>query len=359
MFLLSGPNTKTVQLRNSGLRIDAMLNLLDEILSPFAEPIHTGEGSGRRLDNLRRLLEIGADFGVLLFGQPCGWELNWAVRPSDEVQGELEVLNNGLAHSSKASELVTNTGNAQYPPLHNGSEPEPEPPKRRRRKRLGRSQSMKEKRSREQPQGRFYPPSAWRSQNFDTTVEEKSGATLQRTITGGSDTQHLHQHRSHPSYPHYDQSLSLRSQSESDFSPAPHQDWGLPGGKHNVSTAQNEMRTNDPNYRKDENKDKPPPTLPKDVNATELQLNEPPLRLQERPGTRSGETQQETSFLDGPEETRFKLEPASAAPGRQTAKPMTYFPALLKTRDEYGCKLSQHIVVSEPVVDRSFLTHYY
>lgn len=336
-----------------------MLNSLDEILSPFAEPIHTGEGSGRRLDNLRRLLEIGADFGVLLFGQPCGWELNWAVRPSDETQRECEALSNGLAQSSKTSELVTNTGNAQYPPLNNGSEPESDPQKRRRRKRLGRSQSMKEKKSREQPQGKYYPPSAWRSQNFDATVEEKSGATLQRTITGGSDTQHLHQHRSHPSNPHYNQSLSLRSQSESDFSPTPDQDWGLPGSKHNVSTAQNEMGTNDPNYRKDEIKDKPPPTLPKDVHAIEPQLNELPVRFQGRPGTRSGETQQEASFLDGPEETRFKPDLASAPPRTQIAKPMTYFPALLKTRDEYGCKLSQHIVVSEPVVDRSFLTHYY
>ena len=358
MFLLSGPKTKTVQLRNSGLRIDAMLNLLDEILSPFAETVHTGEGSGRRLDNLRRLLEIGTEFGVLLFGQPCGWELDWAVRPSDETQRDLEVLNNGLAHSSKASELVTNIGNTQYPPLHNGLEPEPDPPKRRRRRRLGRSQSMKEKKSREQPQGKFYPPSTWRSQNFDTFVEEKSGASLQRTITGGTDTQHRHQHRLHPSHPHYDQSLSLRSQSESNFSPASHQDWVPPGSKHNVPTTQNEMGSNDQNYRKDEIKDKPPPTLPKDVNAIELQLNEPPLRLQEHPGTRSRETQQETSFLDGPE-TNFTPEPASTAPRRQTAKPITYFPALLKTRDEYGCKLSQHIVVSEPVVDRSFLTHYY
>jgi hypothetical protein len=50
------------------------------------------------------------------------------------------------------------------------------------------------------------------------------------------------------------------------------------------------------------------------------------------------------------------MEPPLAAPTSQTGRPIIYFPALVKIKDEYRCELSQPIMVSEPVVDRSFLT---
>lgn len=256
-----------------------MLTSLDEILGPFAEPAHTDDGNERRLENLRRLLQMGADFGVLLFGQPCGWELNWTVRSSDEADRELEILHSGQTHSSKVPEQVAITASSQYQPLRNEPEPQPAPPRQKRRRRLGRSQSMKEKESREQPQRQQCPPS------------------------------------------------SLQSQIE----------------------------TRGPHSCKGEIEDEALPTSPKDDTAAELRPNEHLAKLPERPQTRSRETRSEKSFLDGPEESRFTAEPPLAAPTNQTARPIIYFPALVKIKDEYGCKLPQPIMVSEPVVDRSFL----
>jgi len=366
VFLLSGPKSKTVQLRNAGLRIEAMLMSLDEILSPFAEPVHTGDGNERRLENLRRLLEIGADFGVLLFGQPCGWELNWTVRPSDEAHRELEILHSGQLHSSKIAEQVTNAASSQYQPLHNEPEPQPVQPQRKRRRRLGRSHSLKKKESQEQPHGQRCPPSSLQTQ-IERPMEENIGAALHPTITGESDIQRLHKQRQHPSDPYHqqfhhqrstkqgEQSLSLRPRSDSDFPRIHYQESLHHGNKQNVPTTQKEIETPDPHSCKDEIEDKALPTFPKDNAAVKLEPNEHLAKLPERPQTRSRETRPEESFLDGSEESRVTTEQPLAAPTSQTGRPIIYFPALVKIKDEYGCKLSQPIMVLEPVVDRSFL----
>jgi hypothetical protein len=347
-----------------------MLTSLDEILGPFAEPVHTGDGNGRRLENLRRLLQMGADFGALLFGQPCGWELNWTLRSSDEADRELEILHSGQTHSSKVPEQVTIAASSQYQPLHNEPEHQPAPPRKKRRRRLGRSQSMKEKEPREQSQRQQCPPSPLKSQ-IERPMEEEIGAALHPTVTSESDIQHLHQQRQHPSDPYHqqshhprstkqegDQALSLRprSQSDSGFSRIHYQESLHHGKKQNVPITQKEIETRDLHSCKDEIEDKALPTSPKDHAAVELEPNEHLAQLPECPQTRSRETRPEESFLDGPEESRFTAEPPLAAPTSQTGRPIIYFPALVKIKDEYGCKLSQPIMVSEPVVDRSFLT---
>jgi hypothetical protein len=347
MFLLSNPKSKAaVQLRNSNLRIEAMLDSLDEILSPFAEPEHSGEDSGRRVENLRRILEMGAEFGVLLFGQPCGWELSWTVRPSDENIPKIEVVEKGVfLQSSNVPEKVLDPEDEQSPAKQIDSDPQSHPPKRKRRNRLGRSQSTKEKstkKAREQSHGKIYPPSTWETQNIDSYI-------LQNTTTGGSYVQNLHQQRLQPSQSNHRPPLSLRSRSESDFSATNHQGSSLPG------TIQNGVKTHDPHSRNYRVEDEAPAPLPKDGNLVTVQPNDYSARLPERPNTRSGESHPETSFLYGPEES---TETSLPDPPKLTGKPIMYFPALLKIKDEYGCNLSQWIVVSEPAVDRTYLTHY-
>lgn len=349
MFLLSNPKSKEVQLPNSNLRIEAMLNSLDEILSPFAEPAHSGEGSGRRVDNLWRILEMGAEFGVLLFGQPCGWELSWIVRPSDENIPRLGVVERGgLPQRSNVPEQAIDPYNARSPSMQNEPDPQSDPPKRKRRKRLGRSQSVKEKstkKSGEQSHGKSYPPTTWTTRNIDNYF-------LQRTTTGGSYVQNLHQQQLEHSQSNNRPSLSLRSRSESNFSPAYQQGLSLTG------MTQNGVEIHDHHLRKDDVEGEAPAPLSKDGDFVIVPPNNHSARLPERPITRSRESHPETSFLYGPEESRPATEPPPPDPPKPTGKPIIYFPALLKTKDEYGCNLSQWIVVSEPAVDRSFLTFY-
>lgn len=139
--------------------IEAMLQSLDEVLGTFAQLENTGEDNARRLDNLRRLLEIAADFRALLFGQPCGWELGWTMRMPDETSIEMVNAARGQPNNSKVSEQVANTPGTQYGPFRNDCKPQPASlPQRRRRKRLGRTHSTKEGKTREYPhQDRQHP----------------------------------------------------------------------------------------------------------------------------------------------------------------------------------------------------------
>ncbi|KAI9641159.1 hypothetical protein NHQ30_010589 [Ciborinia camelliae] len=58
------------------------LTNLDAVLGLFAK-----KGSDYRFENLNTVIQIGEEFGVLLFCQSFVWEFNWSLAPEDEYLG--------------------------------------------------------------------------------------------------------------------------------------------------------------------------------------------------------------------------------------------------------------------------------
>jgi hypothetical protein len=386
-----------------------MVGWLDEILCIFAEPEHVGEGSTRRLGNLRSIVTVATEIGVLLFGQPCGWELDWTIRPTNDTY---EMTVNGANRpQSRLSQQNPSADSVQSPISYEDVQPEtPKEPRKRRRRfqDLVRSQSSKGKeRERDKiRKDKDRPPltaSVLRYAPPQSTGESKAG--LYRTRTGEIQSQYKGPQLEHSlsRYQQYEdrqlaeqqgnKGLAQRSRSEPHFTLI-----------HSHGSIQ---------YRNTfENANLPKETIThgtedsfsfkagvEDTVSSATRngygdvLQSGQSRLPKSPGYSTYNHAQE-SFFDAPEYKTFI--PDSQAPnypGRQLelsrfvteqkhltqtrrslersrpipelngpvrpSRPIIYFPALLKVGDEYGCRMTQPLLVLEPMVDRACLTPWY
>ncbi|KUJ24056.1 uncharacterized protein LY89DRAFT_10482 [Mollisia scopiformis] len=374
LYLLTGAQDRTVQLHNTTLRINLMVDSLDEILCPFAEPDHIGVGGGRRLGNLRSIVTAATDIGVLLFGQPCGWELNWKRRPTNDMHGANMTPNGLYQINSQVSQQQSNALTVRSSTSHSDVLPQlpPEQRKRRRRLQIGRSHSTKEK-ERDKPEksrkDRDRPPvtaSIMRlSAQQDGAYSE--GAPMYRTRTGETPNQY----DGSQNYQGYDRqqlaeqegfrSLTQRSRSEPHFTPIFQQEATQHRNINANSSPLREIEINGTNEIFISNagvEDSVPSTIPS--NKYDNSLQTPQIIPGERPDPPPKHIGAQESFLDGPDQSRFRRESRTTiVPPNQPSRPIIYFPALIKVNDEYGCKLPEPLLVLEPMIDRSFVTPWY
>lgn len=366
-----------------------MVTSLDEILGVFAEPEHAGDGSIKRLGNLRSIVSVATDIGVLLFGQPCGWKLDWKMRPTKDTY-ELPTRN-GYEPQSRQSQLPKPIGPDKTTSFESLDSETPKQPRKRikRFQQLVRSQSHKEK-ERERDRNRRdkdRPPLTASVMRFafPQGVEQEPG--LHRVRTGESQNK-ITQHPK-PHYQEYDdgrsiKSLTQRSRSEPYFMPIYHQESTHYDSIHENASPirEREQDASDSYSFKAGVEDIVSSTSRRDHLDETLQTLQ--KRLPERPRDNSTHSHaQELSFDDSrqkksvpvsstqhsgraQEQSRFVLEQSSRTVDHanltakqapiELSRPITYFPALLKTGDEYGCRMAEPLLVLEPLVDKTFLT---
>lgn len=343
-----------------------MLSSLDEILGPFAEPGRNGAGNAKRLNNLRVIVQKATDIAVLLFGQPCGWQFDWTLRPTNEVEELLERTNgNQQIHSHNLQPVRDGsiTANARTQSSLSDAQPQPPSPEKKKRRRIGRSSSTKAKDApRQEPRKDKYPPMTPIRLPEPKPREEIDEGILYRIATGGTENLHIggqnrhspqshyHEYHGRPSMEERTQSYTQRSRSHPEFAPSYHQETMQHRYTHDKANVRREPATNDSfSFEEGHNGVAPPDPL-KDNHED---------GLQPRPETRSKQVGPQESFLEGPEESRFRREQQAMVLQGRPSRPIVCFPALLKVRDEFGCQLPEPLLVSEPVVDRSFLTAWY
>ncbi|KAE8447601.1 hypothetical protein EG329_010572 [Mollisiaceae sp. DMI_Dod_QoI] len=364
-YLLSSSQSKTVQLQHTGFRIERMLSSLDEILSPFADSDQSGIGSGRRLNNLRAIIQKATDIGVLLFGQPCGWDLDWTLRPTNDEQELVESPNSNHPMPQLSQQTSNAAQGRTQTSLSDGQTQIPQQEKKKRR-RLGRSHSVRTKDiPREEMRRDRHPPTTplrLPVQRPSEVMVSEEGA-LFRTITGGTENQNttkqhghspqLHSHQSHDR-PSMEQertrSYAQRSKSEPEFARIHQQETMHHRNAYDVSNNQRVTKTSDSYSFQEDMEEITPSPKSKDnyVNGVQQQLV-----------ARTRQTGSYGLILDGPEQSRFERESQTMVDPRKPSRPIICFPALLKVRDEYGCQLPEPLLVLEPVVDKSFLTAWY
>ncbi|KAF8856971.1 hypothetical protein BDZ45DRAFT_675090 [Acephala macrosclerotiorum] len=366
LYLLSGPESKTVQLQHTSYRIEMMLGSLDEILSPFAESDRGGAGNVKRLSNLRAIIQKATDIAVLLFGQPCGWQFDWTLRPVNEIEELIERPNGHHqpnSHNSQPAQQGSIVVSARTQSSLSDLQPRPPSPEKKRRRRLGRSHSTKAKDvPRQEPRKDKYPPMTPIRLPELKAGEEIDEGVLYRTTTGGTDAQHKGGDQRHYPHSHYNeyhgrpsmeertQSYTQRSRSHPEFAPIYQQETIQHRNAHDKSNIRREPETSDSFSFKEGHEGVAPPAPLKDTQDD---------GLQQRPQTRSRQIEPQESFLDGPQQSRFKRETPVMIPSSRSSRPIICFPALLKVRDEYGCQLPEPLLVSEAVVDNSVLTAWY
>lgn len=365
LYLLSGPESKTVQLQHTSYRIEMMLGSLDEILSPFAELDRSGAGNLKRLNNLRAIIQKATDIAVLLFGQPCGWQLDWTLRPINEVEELIERPNShhqANSHNSPSTQQVSIAVSARTQSSLSDVQPRPPSPEKKRRRRLGRSHSTKAKDvPRQETRKEKYPPMTPIRLPEQKASEETDERVLYRTATGGTEHQHqggqqrhypqsyYHEYHGRPSMEERTQSYTQRSRSNPEFAPIYQQEVMQHRNARDKSNIRREPETSDSfSFEGHEGVATPAPLTDNHDDS-----------LQQRPQTQSRQIEPQESFLDGLERSRFKREPQVIVPSSRPSRPIICFPALLKVRDEYGCQLPEPLLVSEAVVDNSVLTAWY
>lgn len=384
-----------------------MVGWLDDILCVFAEPEHVGEGSKRRLGNLRSIVTLATEIGVLLFGQPCGWELDWTVRPTN---GSYEMPMNGVHRPlSRQSQQQPSAASPQSPTSFEDAQPEtPKEPRKRRRRlqELVRSHSSKGKeRERDKiRKDKDRPPltaSVLRFAPPQSTAESEAG--LYRTRTGERQSQYMGPQLEQPHYQqhedrrlaelHGNRGLTQRSRSEPHFTPVhPHESIQYRNTFENAKLPKETMtHDTEDSFSFEAGVGDAVSSTRNGYVGDALQGGQ--SRLPKSPGHSTHDYAQE-SFFDAPEyrtsipdsqapnhpgrpleQSRFVPERKHSTKPRQSmehtrpipelkapvrpSRPIIYFPALLKVGDEYGCRMTQPLLVLEPVVDRACLTAWY
>lgn len=342
-FLLAGPTNKPREMQDSKARIDKLATSLDSILYIFAEDPR-GKENENRLHELRALLKTGADFGLLLFAQPCVWEMDWSIRPLGEAPDTTK-------HTTKPQQ--SSQGSLQRPNLANGRQ-ESERGEQQQRQNLQRFQGNQGN------QGKISVLDRPRSMAENEIYEahrSKDHSRRNSTQLGRRSSVRSQ----HPDAPHgtnrtkwYHESTPKGQFDSDDSTPSKVSNQGY--GK-DYKTKPRHDDVGRPTLHPDEDFD------PDAVSHDYAQPDPSKKDLQPAIRQDSKLSQSDATHIGG--STKAGLDawdqrvPAEPRVPTKRPLPVIYFPALLKTTDDYGRELRRSIIVSEPEVDKGVVTPWY
>jgi hypothetical protein len=94
-FLLSHSADDVYVKKGMEMRIEAATAMIDSALSPWQSPTKT---DAKRTENLRSILRVAADLGIMLFTHPESYAFNWTVPQEKHGLGKLVVYSPAFEH---------------------------------------------------------------------------------------------------------------------------------------------------------------------------------------------------------------------------------------------------------------------
>lgn len=324
-----------------------MATSLDSMLRIFAAGDREGKDNDERRESLHALLKLGAEFGLLLFAQPCGWEVDWDIPPVETVAEPIK-----LHQSSRGSQQRPNIGSGKREVVRREQNRGPQVyktqgtsgtqgkiPQMPRPRSMAGNEGFEAHRGKDPNQFGTRNPSQRPRASSVRSYNPEAAAGMNRThpLSGDVQKDQLGGNQRHED-PQF-------ASTDSESRPQPGHVDGLSRecqaihDPHAVVQSASDSASN-AELRQNERQRQPNQELTVDAQGID------------QASTASAPVQSQT-YSNG--DQRVPVDPGAPT---KTGLPVIYFPALLKTTDEYGRKLRRRLVVSEPKVDKAILVSF-